>query len=171
MSLIVPCATVRCVSTDDLLLLLKNNQDNHSSAVERMHECSWSKLLAADVAARLMMPKHICLSLSSAEWYNKYLCCGKKACWHVHPGRTLLLLLFLLFLLAAVQGLFGLAVAHSYLACTAQTTYELLKGKLTYSKQPHPFGCKAENVSVVEGLRNDHPAECHAASHDGPMQQ
>lgn len=72
----------------------------------------------------------------------------------MHPGRTLLLLLFLVFLLAAVQGLFGLAVVHSYLACTAQTTYELLKGKLTYSQQLHPFACKAEIVSVVEGLRN-----------------
>ena len=50
-------------------------------------------------------------------------------CWRVHPGRTILLLLFLVFLLCALQALLGLAVAHSYLACTAQTTYEMLKGQ------------------------------------------
>ncbi|KAK9833156.1 hypothetical protein WJX74_008711 [Apatococcus lobatus] len=61
----------------------------------------------------------------------------RKACWQLHSGRTLLLLLFLLFLLAAVQGLFGLAVAHSYLACTGQTTYELLKGAQVPYLAPH----------------------------------
>ncbi|KAK9867830.1 hypothetical protein WJX84_008366 [Apatococcus fuscideae] len=58
---------------------------------------------------------------------------AQVACWKVHPGRTVLLLLFVLFTSSAAQGLSGLAMGHSYLACTAQTTYELLKGaKVSY---------------------------------------
>ncbi len=66
---------------------------------------------------------------SASDMKRCFIFCLQNFCWRVHPGRTVLLLLFLLFLLAAVQALVGLATAHAYLAWSGQTTYELLKGQ------------------------------------------
>ncbi|CAK0787991.1 hypothetical protein CVIRNUC_011213 [Coccomyxa viridis] len=79
---------------------------------------------------------------------------SKAVCWGPRAWQSWLHVLAVLLLVPCLNVFGGLAIAHAYLAATAQTTYEVVKGaKVPYLQEhyrayagPRGFPCSAKGV-------------------------